>query len=101
MDSPWLPYAEPDEWIDEPSAATRRALDEARADLDAGRYVICDGVEAFSAFLDGLDASPAGKSTEAAYDGRRAAAVRDDDMCTVLSCPPSSRSVASGMTTAG
>ncbi len=100
MDSS-APYAEPDEWIDEPSPATKRALDEALEDLEAGRYVVCDSVEAFEAFLDELDAHPPSESTGPTPDNRGAVAVRQDDMCTVLPCPPSSRSVAFGLTTTG
>ncbi len=55
MDAAMPPYPEPHEWVDEPDANTRRAIDEAHEDISAGRTVFCLSDAAFDAFLDELD----------------------------------------------
>ncbi|WP_250281467.1 MULTISPECIES: hypothetical protein [unclassified Frankia] len=52
------PYPEPYEWADKPDSATQQAIDEARADIEAGDFVIHDGIEGFESFLDELEAHP-------------------------------------------
>jgi hypothetical protein len=56
-------YPEPYEWADEPDPATAQAIDEALADLDAGRSVICMSTAAFEALLDELAAEPEPKAS--------------------------------------
>jgi len=52
------PQPEPYEWVDEPDPATKRAIDEALADLEAGRSVVCTSTAAFEALLDELATEP-------------------------------------------
>ncbi|CAO5160802.1 conserved hypothetical protein [Frankia sp. AiPs1] len=50
----WL-HPEPHEWVDEPDADMKRAIDEAHEDVEAGRTVFCLSDAAFDALLDELD----------------------------------------------
>jgi hypothetical protein len=45
-------YPEPLEWVDAPDPVTQGAIDEAYADITAGRTVICVSDEAFDALLE-------------------------------------------------
>lgn len=56
MDPAMRPYPEPHEWVDEPDADTKRAIDEAHEDVEAGRTVLCLSDAAFDALLDQLAA---------------------------------------------
>ncbi|ONH62350.1 hypothetical protein CcI49_02935 [Frankia sp. CcI49] len=55
-----LPYSVPDphEWVDEPEPGAERAFDEAMADVEAGRSVICPSEGALDALLAELVADP-------------------------------------------
>ncbi|WP_322769403.1 hypothetical protein [Frankia sp. Cr1] len=52
------PYPEPHEWVDEPDPATRQAIDEAREDIAAGRFIRCNDENEFDALLASLSAEP-------------------------------------------
>ncbi|WP_041253990.1 hypothetical protein [Frankia sp. EAN1pec] len=56
MDPATRPYPEPHEWVDEPDVDTKRAIDEAHEDVEAGRTVLCLSDAAFDALLDQLAA---------------------------------------------
>ncbi|WP_163552258.1 hypothetical protein [Candidatus Frankia alpina] len=56
MDTTPQPYPEPHEWVDDPDPDTRRAIDEAHEDIEAGRTVFCLSDAAFDALLDQLAA---------------------------------------------
>ncbi len=47
---------DPHEWVDEPDPVTQRAIDEAREDLAAGRFIRCYGEDEFDALLASLSA---------------------------------------------
>jgi hypothetical protein len=55
MDATAQPYPEPHEWVDEPDPDTKRAIDEAHEDVEAGRTIFCLSDAAFDALLDELD----------------------------------------------
>jgi hypothetical protein len=58
-----LPHPEPHEWVDEPDAATARAIDEALEDLEAGRSVVCNSDAAFDTLLAELASDPKSKAS--------------------------------------
>jgi hypothetical protein len=54
--SAWTACPEPHEWVDVPEPGTQRAIDEAHADVEAGRTVFCLSDAAFDTLLEQLAA---------------------------------------------